>query len=73
MAIEFFGQNLQKKLQNRKGTEHRILHIQKVYIPNVAKIYNFRNLDQMNSKKVFPIIEFYIFQLVWVLNFNLNK
>ena len=29
-----------------------------------AKIYNFRNLDQMNSKKVFPIIEFYIFQLV---------
>ena len=36
MAIEFFGQNLQKKLQNRKGTEHRILHIQKVYIPNVS-------------------------------------
>ena len=65
MAIEFFGQNLQKKLQNRKGEQNIEFYIFKKSTYQIsAKIYNFRNLDQMNSKKVFPIIEFYIFQLV---------
>ena len=49
-----FEQNLQKKVQNRKVTYHRILHIRNSLGIKFQR-QNFKFLDQINPKSVLPI------------------
>ena len=48
-----FEQNLQKKVQNRKVTYHRILHIQNNLGIKFQR-QNFKFFDQINPKRVLP-------------------